>query len=245
LTFTDFKIKNMNKIKHLLTLALAAFAALGSAHAQIDCTEPTCPTQITVVHVAGSISPATVNINYQTVQYDSKCWITTNLGATAKPASVTDDTDAAAGWYFQFNRKQGYSITGGTTTDGSGTRAPITEWITPIDETADWQTENDPCRLLLGPSWRIPTSTEWTDADALEAWANYDDTYASPLKLHAAGYLGSTAGALGNRGAAGLYWSSTQSSTTAGYRLGFSSSYADVNYYNKAYGFSLRCCRNL
>jgi uncharacterized protein (TIGR02145 family) len=241
----------MNKIKHLLTFALSAFAAVGTAQAQ-DCGPGTCPERFTARHVAGTIAPANVDITYETVQYDNKCWITRNLGATALAESATDNTDAAAGWYWQFNRKQGYSITGGTTTNGSGTRAPATSWITAIDETADWQADKDPCTLLLGASWRIPTKAEYDSVLALgngttEAgvvWTNRDDTYASPLKLHAAGYLNSTTGALSNRGTDGLYWSSTQSSTTNGYRLEFNSSHASVNGTTKAYGFSLRCCRD-
>jgi uncharacterized protein (TIGR02145 family) len=232
----SFKI--MNTKKHLFTFALAALASLGSATAQCDFA---CGDSLTISHVAGTIAPATVSITYGTDSYNSKCWFTRNLGATAEPLSATDDTYQAAGWYWQFNRKQGYENVG---SNGSTANTPSTTWITAIDEISDWQAENDPCNLFLGNGWRIPTSTEWTDADALEAWANYNDTYTS-LKLHPAGYLNYTTGALDGRGAYGNYWSSTQSSTANGYRLYFDSSSAGVDNYNKAYGFSLRCCRDL
>ncbi|MBC7507396.1 MAG: hypothetical protein H7320_01395 [Ferruginibacter sp.] len=39
----------------------------------------------------------------------SKLWITQNLGATVQGGSATDNTDAAAGWYWKFNREQGYA----------------------------------------------------------------------------------------------------------------------------------------
>jgi uncharacterized protein (TIGR02145 family) len=242
----------MNIQKHLFSFALTAFALMGSTNASWAQCEPTCPGEIIAHHTAGKIAPATVDLSYQTVQFDGKCWLATNLGTDVAATAATDATDAAAGWYWQFNRKQGYSITGGTTTNGSGTRAPLTTWIAAIDETADWQAENDPCTLLLGASWRIPTKAEYDSAlvlgngttEAPLPWANYNDTYASPLKLHAAGYLSNTAGALSFRGAYGYYWSSTQSSTTYGYRLNFNSSSANVISSSKAYGFSLRCCRD-
>jgi len=163
-----------------------------------------------------------------------KCWLTQNLGADNQASSATDATDAAAGWYWQFNRKQGYSNISGVTSPA---------WtITSINETSDWVAAQDPCTIELGAGWRIPTKTEWTNADG--AWANYTDTYNSVLKLHASGYLSASNGSLSSRGTNGSYWSSTQNDATNGWLLGFYSSGSNMDHNNKAYGISLRCLRD-
>ncbi len=48
-----------------------------------------------------------------------------------------------------------------------------------------------------------------------------------------------------SRGSDGDYWSSTQASTTYGYNLYFFSGGSFMNDYDKAYGFSVRCLRDL
>mgnify|MGYP001576606487 CR=1 FL=1 len=199
---------------------------------QLQCGDP-----FTINHVAGVISPSTVNITYGTVLTNltgaDKCWITRNLGATQQATSATDATDASAGWYWQFNRKQGYAV------------GPSPAWGgSTINESFNWQAANDPCTLLIGAGWRIPTYTEWLNADANGAWGNYGNTYASVLKLHAAGYLYYTDGALYSRGSHGYYWSSTQSSSANGYLLYFYSGNSYMLDLNKAYGFSVRCIRD-
>jgi len=166
-----------------------------------------CPSSLTVTHTAAGVVPVTKTVTYGVVSTNlsgaNKCWITQNLGADHQASSATDATEASAGWYWQFNRKQGYKH------DGT-TRTPNTTWITSINENSDWQSGNDPCRLLLGAGWRIPTYTEWENADANGGWNNWNGTYASVLKLHAAGNLGGSGGSLSNRGIGGFYWSSTQ-----------------------------------
>ena len=169
----------------------------------------------------------------------TKYWITQNLGATNQATSAIDSTEPSAGWYWQFNRKQGFKH------DGT-TRTPSSTWITPIEENISvWDPAKDPCTLLLGSGWRLPTKDEWTNADgAPQNWANRDDTYASVLKLHAAGRLYHSNGALDSRGSYGYYWSSTQHSSTNGYHLYFHSSYSGGHNNNKAYGFGVRGLRD-
>lgn len=213
---------------------------------QIWCSTPTpppfsCGDNLTVTHTAGSVAPETKTVTYGTVLTDltgsDKCWITQNLGADHQATSATDNTEASAGWYWQFNRKQGYKH------DGT-TRTPNTTWISSIDETSDWTAGNDPCTILLGTGWRIPTYSEWNNADANGGWDNYSDTYSSVLKLHAAGYLSYSGGSLSYRGSNGNYWSSTQYSSTNGWYLYFGSGSSNIYNYDKAYGFSVRCLRD-
>jgi len=196
-----------------------------------------CPASITVNHVAGLVSPITTTITYGVDQNNysgtTQCWITRNLGATTQATSATDASDASAGWYWQFNRKQGYAMSGST-------RTPATTWITSITGSSDWTAANDPCTLLLGSTWRLPTQTEWASIVTNASITNYTNAYGTTLKLHAAGLLETSA--LLDRGSYGCYWSSTQNSTTDGYFLFLSSSSASPTYANsKADGFSVRC----
>lgn len=201
-----------------------------------------CGNNLVVAHSASDgVSPVGGDITYGTVLSNltgaAKCWITQNLGGTKQATAANDATAAAAGWYWQFNRKKGYAF------DGT-TRKPKTSWITVIDENSNWQAANDPCALLLGASWRLPTNTEWTAADYTGAWANYTNTYNSVFKLHAAGYLNSSSGTLSFRGTSGYYWSSTQGNAAYAFNLTLYSSASYTSNNSKAYGFSVRCLRD-
>ena len=175
----------------------------------------TCGGTLSINHTIGDVAPETKSVNYGTVTSslsgESKCWITQNLGADQQATSATDASDASAGWYWQFNRKQGYKVN------------PLyPSWtITSINETFDWVHAQDPCTIELGTGWRIPTNTEWTNADATGGWDNYYDTYASVLKLHAAGALHCSTGTQGTLGSYGFYWSSTRYNPTNGGTLIF------------------------
>jgi hypothetical protein len=199
----------------------------------------TCGLSFTVNHVAGNVAPVTKTVTYGTVSNipgeTSKCWITRNLGASQQATAVSDATEASAGWYWQFNRKQGYKHDGSTLTPS---------WtITSISENSDWTTVNDPCALEFGTGWRIPTYTEWNNVDASGGWTNWDGPWESSLKMHTAGFLNVSDGSLNNRGSNGKYLSSTQFSSTHGWVMVFGSGYCDIGCSDKAFGFSLRCLR--
>lgn len=144
--------------------------------------------------------------SYPTVRADwegpggDRRWLGMNLGATAPPESVDDENADRAGWYFRFNREQGYYHDGSI---GNGTGFPTgPSSRSTIREKADWEEGNDPCRKLLGNDWRIPTREEWEAAAA---------SGTSRLNLHAGGRLFPSFGhPLGSRGENGVYWSGTQ-----------------------------------
>jgi hypothetical protein len=201
-----------------------------------------CGLSITINHlVSRGVAPVNKTVTYETTDgipgEASKCWITRNLGASQQATAVSDAMEASAGWYWQFNRKQGYKH------DGS-TRTPNTTWISSIDENSNWTTVNDPCALELGAGWRIPTSTEWTNIDASGGWTNWNGPWGSNLKMHTAGYLDYSDGSLHFRGSCGYYWSSTQHDATYGRHLYFSSGHSVMSYNYKAFGFTLRCLRD-
>jgi hypothetical protein len=201
---------------------------------------PSCPPSITINHITGNIAPVTKTVTYGIVANipgePSKCWITGNLGADHQPTFRSDATEASAGWYWQFNRKQGYKNDGATVTPA---------WtITSISENSDWTIANDPCALELGTGWRIPTNTEWENVDAADWWYNWNDPWSSDLKLHAAGYLNSSNGALVSRGSQGNYWSSSQPGSEIGYALFFDDGHCYSSTYFKVNGFPLRCLKD-
>ena len=166
----------------------------------------------------------------------SQTWITRNLGATVEASSASDNSDAAAGCYFQFNRSQAYGFDNGGAVNPAWT-------INNINENSDWIAGNDPCTIQLGGFWRILTFTEWLNTDANGAWNTYTDTYASVLKIHAAGDLHPADGSLSSCGVIGYYWSSTQSDATNGWYLVLNSVNSNMTNDNKAYGFSVRCLK--
>ncbi|MEI7980784.1 MAG: FISUMP domain-containing protein [Bacteroidota bacterium] len=196
---------------------------------------------ITVNHVAGDVSPVAKTVTYGTVTNipgeTSKCWITSNLGADHQATAVDDATEASGGWYWQFNRKQGYMV------NDAGSRTP-TSWITTISENSEWVPANDPCNIQLGSSWRVPTAAEWTNVDAAGGWTSWNEPWTSGLKLHAAGYLFLTNGSLTLRGSDGNYWSNTQYSATIGWYLNANSTLSGIYTNDKEYGFTLRCLRD-
>ena len=201
----------------------------------------TCGVSLHINHIAGEVSPVTKTTTYGTVTGISgeptKCWITSNLGSDHQAPAVDDASDASAGWYWQFNRKQGYQYI--------SSRIPATTWISYIYESSDWTTANDPCAIELGTGWHIPTSTEWNNVDASGSWNDMSGAYGSTLKLHAAGYLFYYNGLLLNRGSFGFYWSSTQTNATTseGLTFGDSSYGCNVISRSKPEGYSVRCIR--
>jgi hypothetical protein len=200
----------------------------------------TCGT-ITISHLAGSVSPVSKTVTYGTITdipgTTSKCWITSNLGSDHQAAVVDDATEASAGWYWQFNRKQGYKHDGRT-------RTPAAAWINIISENFDWIPANDPCALELGNGWRLPTYAEWYNVNNAGNWNNWNGPWNSGLKIHVAGYLHGNGGSLGVRGSSGYYWSSSQGGITDGWSLGIDSGGSEMYNFGRSDGFPLRCLRD-
>jgi hypothetical protein len=200
----------------------------------------TCGSSFTINHVAGDVAPVNKTVTYGTVTNipgePSKCWITSNLGADHQATGKDDFTEASAGWYWQFNRKQGYKHDGIV-------RTPNSTWISSINENVDWTPSLDPCALELGNGWRLATQVEWTNLDASGNWTNWDGPWSSALKLHAAGILDGTTGALVYRGSDGKYWSSNQFDAQNGRILSFVYNLCGMFLNSKTNGFPVRCVR--
>lgn len=169
---------------------------------------------ITVSHkVTNGVAPVDATITYDIYWTSSsgtrKGWITKNLGATREGSAANEKNINSSGWYFQFNRKQGYQ-------SDENTRIPNTTWIKNIVEDLNWQLFNDPCRLELGGKWRLPTMTEWSDER--NTWNG--EAFLSPMKIVSSAYLLSGSGRLSQWGVSGNYWTSNQQSSSIGFYLG-------------------------
>ena len=210
---------------------------------EVTFTTLSCGASFTINHqVSGGVAPVAKTVTYGTMTNvpgeTAKCWITSNLGADHQATSISDNTEASAGWYWQFNRIQGFKQDGTTLTPA---------WtITSISETSNWTTANDPCVIELGTGWRLPTKTEWTNVDGSSGgnWTNWNGPWNSGLKLHGAGFLDFPNGALINRGSQGNYWSSISSSSGIAWDLNFNSGASQTLTNNMAYGFTVRCIRD-
>jgi len=242
---TSFIQTNLN-CESTYTLYVWSYNSCGNSTSYTEMTATTsscwsCGDNLVVAHTAGIVAPVNKTVTYGTVSTNlsgsTKCWITQNLGATNQATSPTDATEDAGGWFWQFNCKQGYKH------DGS-TRTPSSWYITNINENSNWEPANDPCTILLGSTWRIPTYSEWYNADANNNWSNFNQTFSSAIKLHAAGLLYPNDGSLYGRGAAGYYFTSSQYSTTQAYHLGLGSTGSSLSEVNKPYGMTLRCIKD-
>ncbi len=197
-----------------------------------------CGDSITINHlVSGGVAPVNKTVTYQTVANipgePLKCWITRNLGASHQAAAVNDVSEASAGWYWQFNRRQGFQFI--------NSRIPNTTWITTINENLGWQAANDPCFLELGCGWRIPTATEWTNVDAAGNWQGWSGPWNSALRMHAAGALNGNDGSIHGRGVYGNYYSNTASALTAAWLMNFFDNHSAVDSDIKTWADPLRC----
>jgi hypothetical protein len=202
----------------------------------------TCGQNLTIIHSAyGGVAPVNKTTTYGTVTNipgdPSKCWITSNLGSDHQATAVDDSTEASAGWYWQFNRKQGYLHDGLI-------RTPNTLWISNILDNSDWLITNDPCNLELGAIWRIPTITEWRNVNETGGWTTWTGAWNSVLKLHAAGELRGENGNLSARGVQGFYWCNLERDNGSSWGFFFRNDYSDMNVNTKPYGCNIRCLRD-
>lgn len=168
-----------------------------------------------------------------------RLWLAVNLGATSEAQSSVDADADRAGWYFQFNRKQGFYH--------SGTQL-MPQWqFTGINENSFWQLSNDPCRILLGEDWRLPnieeirSFREASRGSGGMAGGNRTDAFNSTLRLHSAGELATVNGQIRLRGEDGRIWARNQFTPRNGEVLGYSSEGSSTFGSNKAFARPVRC----
>ncbi|WP_440999803.1 InlB B-repeat-containing protein [Fodinibius sp. SL11] len=184
----------------------------------------------------------TIRADWEGVGGD-KLWTKWNLGAIAAPENATDQDPEKRGWVFQFNRLQGYHYDGDIE---ESNRIPQKNLESSIDEDVEWEISNDPCRQLLGGSWRLPTLEEW------DAYYNayktgtfnpdiyQDDAFKSPLQIHSPFR---DRGRWGTHDNIGAYWSATQFGDRNGRFLKVPST-GDIDYTRKSNLILVRCIKD-
>jgi hypothetical protein len=149
-------------------------------------TPASCGNSFEVFHDStNGVAPLNKTVVYGTTYMSglpNKCFITRNLGASRIGFNVDDTTEASAGWYWQFNTRQGYKHTGTR-------RTPEISWPPPVTENSNWDQAKDPCTNELGVDWRLPTYSELNTLLLTNNWLNSLDLFNSALKLHPAGAL--------------------------------------------------------
>jgi len=203
-----------------------------------------CPSTLTGYHDTNKGAPVYRTITYNVVLTTlagtgPKCWITQNLGADQEATSDIDASAASSGWYWEFNRAQGFVCNGATYTPSA--------WVTATLEMLNWSLDKDPCALLLGAGWRLPTVGELNSV-ITNGGSTSANLYASGLKLHNAGYVTQSTG-LSGRGAQGYYWTSSQNDATNGNcltacYLSMSTTGAAKQFLAKDVGCTVRCLKD-
>jgi hypothetical protein len=164
-------------------------------------------------------------------------WATRNVDDPGTFAA----TPESLGMFYQLNRKVGWTATDPRINSDGGTT-----WDSSVPSGTEWEKANDPCPT----GWRVPTTTEQQSLlDAGSSWTTLNGvigrifgTGSNTLFLPAAGYRDCNDGTLYNVRTNGYYWSSTQSGSSSAYNLGFDSGGAfTYYYYDRSYGFSVRC----
>ena len=205
--------------------------------------------------VCGTIIP----YNEVTNSTTEEVWLDRNLGASQVATAYNDYQ--AYGSLYQWGRlsddHECINWTGSTTgnpsngstsaqsaNDDPGHSNFITnssDWRNPRNDNL-WQGVdgiNNPCPN----GYRLPSNNEWNDERASWATNNSAGAYGSELKLTTPGYRHYTNASLVSTGSYGYYWSSTIYGTYAR-GLYFYASSAAVSYWQRSYGFSVRCIKD-
>lgn len=188
-------------------------------------------------------------VTYGTIYKGGKCWLDRNLGANSV-ATAYNDSDAY-GDLFQWGRlddghqkRLSLTISVQSTVANPGHSSFIvgySDWISTQNNSL-WQGTagiNNPCPT----DWRLPTMTEIDNERASWNTQNYLGAFNSTLKLTAPGRRTSN-GTVEEEGSYAYYWSSTVSGNSA-YNVYFlGSSALIVDWYNRSFGFSVRCLKD-
>jgi hypothetical protein len=200
---------------------------------------------------------------YGVIYAGGNAWLDRNIGATAVASSWNDTTAEVLGDLFQWGRKaDGHEErTSGTTTTCRTKDDTInnTDFITPINSGKNWRSINADCtgnadrtyfwsasgsRLngVCPAGWVVPTLENF---DALGI-TDEEDAF-NKIKLVAAGHRLYTSGDIEGVGTDGMYWTANSGFDDAAknIRIDANNGYNDMGWNKRAYGYSVRCMKEL
>lgn len=208
-----------------------------------------CPLNLVVEHrTSDGVSAVDVTITYDVVGTDitgsRKCWITRNLGATQKATQAIGGDPETYGWFWQFNQPQGF-----TYNRIKESFVPSSGWSSSIAENSDWSLKRDPCRKVMGGTWRLPTSVEWKAVALLGDFFDIQSAYAADIQLYASPYVCFKTGMVKFSPDFLALWSSSSARPrkgSYGYSIGIDPMFFMANdYTKKTQGLPVRCLMDL
>jgi len=227
----------MKKLFLIIGIVLVSSMAVDAQ----SCATGFCPPTITVHHVAGPVSPTTGDITYNVVKAavfgsatGGYCMLDRNLGVTTLPTSESDYTNGT-GWFFQWGKVKGWTA--------ASISANLATYTQPASNATTWPASEDPCAVLLGSAWRVPTASEWT------AWGstNFTPTLAfSTLKFSLNTYY-TPSGTAGSSNYVTLWGNSSTGSNGNAYSVYASSvtgTFAYSPFGGPNYSQPVRCIKN-
>lgn len=168
-------------------------------------------------------------------------WAGSNVDA---PGTFADSPEAA-GMFYQWSRKTGWSSTDPLVDSDGGTT-----WNDEIPWRDSWDVDDDPSPT----GWRLPTqdevnslldeinvSREWTALNGVNGYKFTDKTSGNSIFLPAAGYRDQKDGKLRLVGDSGYYWSSSSYSVDCSWFLAFEDFFVGQYYLLDTCGCPLRC----
>jgi uncharacterized protein (TIGR02145 family) len=219
----------------------------------------TCTFSVTVASSPCGVPLSYGGQNYNTVQIGTQCWMADNLNIGVMIDGSSNQTNNSTiekycydnnsvncityGGLYQWEEMMQYS------TDPGAKGICPGGWHLPTD--AEWMTLEEEVESTTGIDWN---STGWRGTDA---GGNLKETGTSHWQspntgaTNSSGFEALSGGSrfpdetFNNLTSRANYWSSSENGSDAwGHNLGYENAQMHRNYYNKTYGFSVRCLRD-
>jgi uncharacterized protein (TIGR02145 family) len=187
------------------------------------------------------------DVAYTTTMINGLCWMTRNLDLPGHTTLTSSDSNVASNYTLPASSTSGfsdnttayvYNSNTSTFNDTScGSSNPCYSYYSYVAATAGTNPSSGSANYDICPKgWRLPTQAEYNTLRG--SYTTGAALTGSPFLGVYAGYYNSN---FANGGSYGNYWSSTVTSSTNAYGLGYSGSNSGVYNFYKSNGYSVRC----